>query len=445
MPCTPRVAAVRAATNPSIESVCRMANARLLGALGALALLAGCSDSGMLAPTSGGTPSLGQAGIAAIPTPAEVIVPGATVGSFTNTIVADNSGRATTEFWDNFSVDDVGTNHACNIGFFATDNMASDCLNEAAGSDANAGGYAKYWGDGTGSRDASAFMFSGDFEYNVTLLGSYAGSASEVGWFTKSGGTYVFHPVASWSARTVGSSLTINTSGDDWGFYIRNSFNSQGNGCQNPEYDCSDAEGGFTADPHQQFALMLSADGSRYLVGTEDEELQLTPPNFPYDSDYNDYIFEVEPVAVELLNGRMTGGGGKVVSAAGADVTFGFTLHCDITLSNNLEINWAGNSWHLDKPITSARCEDDPAIAPRPPVAPFDTFHGEALGRLNGVDGSRVEFTFVDDGEGGNSGDKARITIYAPGSNTVVLDVPLTLTANGNIQAHYDQPHGQKP
>ena len=126
-------------------------------------------------------------------------------------------------------------------------------------------------------------------------------------------------------------------------------------------------------------------------------------------------------------------------------MTFGFTLHCDIVLSNNLEVNWAGGRWHLDKPITLARCEDDPAIAPRPPVAPFDTFHGEATGRLNGVDGSRIEFTFVDDGEGRNSGDQARIRIYAPGSNTVVLDVPLQLTANGNIQAHYDQPHGQKP
>ena len=423
-----------------------MTNSRLLGAVAALAFLAACSDSGMTDPTADGSRSFGQGqlGIAAIPTPAEVIVPGTTAGAFTGAIVADNSLRITTEFWDNFSVDDVAT-HACNIGFFATNTLAADCLNAAPGSNANAGGFTNYWGDGAGGRDPSAFMFNGDHEYNVSLVGSYAGTASEVGWFTKIGGTYQFHPVAAWSARTVGSSVTINTSGEDWGFYIRNSFNGNGNGCQNPDYDCSDAEGGFTTDPHQQFALMVNADGTRYLVGAEDEELQLSPPNFPLDSDYNDYLFAVAPVAVELLDGRMTGGGGKVVSPAAGDVTFGFTLHCDITLSNNLEVNWAGNSWHLDKPITLARCEDDPNIAPRPPVAPFDTFHGEAIGRLNGADGSRIEFTFVDDGEGRNSGDKARLTIYAPGTNNVVLDVPLQLTVNGNVQAHYDQPHGQKP
>jgi hypothetical protein len=139
----------------------------------------------------------------------------------------------------------------------------------------------------------------------------------------------------------------------------------------------------------------------------------------------------------------MTGGGGQIM-IDGVRVTRGLTLHCDIVLSNNLEINWTGgNKWHLDKPITSATCVDDPAISPFPPAAPFDTFIGEGVGRLNGVDGSFVSFTFVDAGERGND-DSAWIRIWAPGADpsvdAPVLDVSGNLD-NGNLQAHYDQPH----
>ena len=67
----------------------------------------------------------------------------------------------------------------------------------------------------------------------------------------------------------------------------------------------------------------------------------------------------------------------------GVRITRGFTIHCDIILSNNLEINWSGgNKWHIDKPLTSATCVDDPAISPEPPAAPFDTFIGEGEGTL---------------------------------------------------------------
>src|SRR5262245_3271831 len=78
-------------------------------------------------------------------------------------------------------------------------------------------------------------------------------------------------------------------------------------------------------------------------------------------------------------DGRMTGGG-STVTVGDIKITKGFTLHCDITLSNNLEINWPDNKWHLDKPITSAKCIDDPDVNPEPPPAPFDTFIGEAIG-----------------------------------------------------------------
>ncbi len=138
--------------------------------------------------------------------------------------------------------------------------------------------------------------------------------------------------------------------------------------------------------------------------------------------------------------GRMTGGG-RQITVAGVSVTRGFTIHCDIVLSNNVQVNWQGTQWHLDKPLDAAECIDDPTIAPEPPPAPFDTFIGDGTGRLNGVDGSTIHFTFIDKGEPGGKNDMAAIRITAP-DGTVVLDVPLQVLTGGNIQAHYDQPHG---
>ncbi len=149
---------------------------------------------------------------------------------------------------------------------------------------------------------------------------------------------------------------------------------------------------------------------------------------------YNRFV----PPPPPSVDGRMTGGG-KQTLVNGVSITRGFTIHCDIILSNNLEINWPGNKWHIDKPLTSARCFDDPNVAPAPPQAPFDTFVGEGLGELNGVAGSLVKFTFIDAGEPGTS-DMAGIQIF-DANNNLVLDVPLSLLGNGNIQAHYDQPH----
>lgn len=162
----------------------------------------------------------------------------------------------------------------------------------------------------------------------------------------------------------------------------------------------------------------------------------------------NDQVLEPTPsleavpgrLASWGLEGRMTGGGGQHVAIAGVYVTRGFTIHCDLTLSNNLEVNWPDNQWHIDKPLTGAVCLDDPAVSPEPPKAPFDTFLGEGYGRLNGVDGARIVFTFVDGGEPSGKGDRARIHIYDP-NGVLVLAVPLSPLDNGNIQAHYDQPH----
>jgi len=142
------------------------------------------------------------------------------------------------------------------------------------------------------------------------------------------------------------------------------------------------------------------------------------------------------------LDGRMTGGTGKVEITSSVYLTAGFTIHCDILLSNNLEINWPGHKWHLSKPITFARCTDDPNVDPGQPDAPFDTFYGRGIGELDGVPNSLVTFTFVDAGEPGKIADRATIKVYAGPTTgyTRVLNV-VDQAIKGNLQAHEDQPH----
>lgn len=144
--------------------------------------------------------------------------------------------------------------------------------------------------------------------------------------------------------------------------------------------------------------------------------------------------------------GRMTGGNNIKIGDVGlGGITGGLTIHCDITLSNNLQVNWGPrsnrNRFHLDKPILTAVCIDDENVDPVPPAAPFDTFIGTAVGKFNGEDGATIEFTFVDRGErSGAPPDQAAIKITDV-KGVVQLDLPLTDLTGGNLQAHYDQPH----
>ena len=129
----------------------------------------------------------------------------------------------------------------------------------------------------------------------------------------------------------------------------------------------------------------------------------------------------------------MTGGG---VSSLEKDAnrvryTHGFELHCDYKdLPNNLEINWPDYRFHLTE-LTFAECTDDPAIAPHPPRALFDTYYGEGIGRLNGVDGETIVFTLTDTGQPGRS-DEAMVSINWPDGSTAVSNF-LTF---GDHQAH---------
>jgi hypothetical protein len=143
---------------------------------------------------------------------------------------------------------------------------------------------------------------------------------------------------------------------------------------------------------------------------------------------------------VQVGLGRFTGGGHQV-RVGEARVTRGLTIHCDLLLSNNLEVNWGGNQFHMTEHLETVACTDDPLIIQAPPVAPLDTLIGVGTGRYNGTGGFTIEFTLIDAGEPGGS-DMAAIKIYQTATPAnVVLNIPLQLLSGGNLQAHYDQPH----
>ena len=142
----------------------------------------------------------------------------------------------------------------------------------------------------------------------------------------------------------------------------------------------------------------------------------------------------------ELAGGRFTGGGHQV-RVGDVRVTRGLTIHCDLLLSNNLEVNWGGNQFHMTEHLQTVACTDDPAITQAPPPAPLDTLIGVGTGRYNGTDGYTIEFTLVDYGEPGSS-DRMAMKVYQTANPAnVVLNVPLQVLSGGNLQAHYDQPH----
>lgn len=138
--------------------------------------------------------------------------------------------------------------------------------------------------------------------------------------------------------------------------------------------------------------------------------------------------------------GRFTGGGHQI-QVGGVRVTRGLTIHCDLLLSNNLEVNWNGNRFHMTEHLVTVACTDDPLIIQAPPPAPLDTLIGRGTGRYNNVDGFTIEFTLQDHGEPGDL-DQMAIKIYQTANpGNVVLNVPLQVLSGGNLQAHYDQPH----
>lgn len=193
--------------------------------------------------------------------------------------------------------------------------------------------------------------------------------------------------------------------------------------------------------------LTIPANTGQLTVQAFSED-RLDTGNLPASLHWLAAGLAITPPQPVITQGRMTGGG--KIKDNGVRVKAAITIHCDITLSNNIQINWKDrgkNKWHLTKPITSATCIDNPSISPHPPAAPFDTFIGESVGKLNGKMGSILRFTFVDGGEPGKKVDSAAISIWAPGddpdTDAPVLEVSGKLR-KGNYQAHYDQPHKLK-
>lgn len=144
--------------------------------------------------------------------------------------------------------------------------------------------------------------------------------------------------------------------------------------------------------------------------------------------------------------GRFTGGGRQLRLSDGLKITRGLTIHCDLLLSNNLQVNWSvGNKFHMAEHLVTTACTDDPNIIQNPPPAPLDTLIGVGTGRFNNKPGYTIEFTLVDAGEPGGNDQMAIRIFEAANPSNVVLDVPLQQLTNGNLQAHYDQPHKNKP
>jgi len=138
-----------------------------------------------------------------------------------------------------------------------------------------------------------------------------------------------------------------------------------------------------------------------------------------------------------VLSGRFTGGGWV---NSGGKITFGLTIHCDIALTNNLEINWGrGNNFHIDKEsLTSVVCTR--REEPTPPAAGVSRIVASSPGTCNGQPAT-IDFVLVDRGEPGRN-DSVRFTISGGGCS---LNMPGELNLDGgNIQAHFDQPHKVK-
>ena len=399
--------------------------------------LIGCAEQPTAVPTQ-----------AASPVKRDVVV---AIGARFFDFAANNNGA---EFWDNTSGDGV----QCNVGYYVTGPFGDPtlpwrCAYSLVTPPANAAtfGSSQFYGASGGAKPAPFTFDAGTYE--VVFLDGFRGYGREpVGWFTKSGGNYALNPIDPAVSSLVNGVVTF-TSSAPWGFWIQpTEAISGGDGC----FDGTTTNAMCSDDTRvQQFALFKKLDNSKFLVGIEDEpgvavQTGITPTakSFPYgggDKDFNDFFLSVRKVAdVETLDGRMTGGG---TTDAASKLSVSLTIHCDNKLSNNIQINWVSDAgkmdWHLDKnSLTNVICQL--VSDPRPPAAPINIFGGNATGTLNKATGSKLQFKFVDNGEPNQGGDRVSLKIWDT-NNKVVLDVQNALLNTGNFQAHYDQPHGQKP
>jgi hypothetical protein len=190
-----------------------------------------------------------------------------------------------------------------------------------------------------------------------------------------------------------------------------------------------------TTTPPNQFTGVKPAPAFTATVDVQAVAAAVWGDGFPAGTVSNIVTVTI-PTNCSTGNGRFTGGG-KLVTADGVTVTKGFEVDCDLHQpSNNLEINWLGNQFHMTA-FTAAICTLQGP--PNPPTAPVNTIMGTGTGRYNGVDGFTVQFELVDNGEPGTN-DAVSILIFETANpSNVVLNVPLQFITGGNIQAHVDQ------
>jgi len=258
------------------------------------------------------------------------IVAGTDAGAFINAIVPTQATRNVGAFWDNISADGISPYpvSACNAGYFAVGLLPVTCGNEISPPNSfnNQGGFAggTYWGKTADATKPASFMFNGANSYTVTQLGGWRGGNSEVGWFEIVGGNKVFHAIPAWGNGTGVNTAIVVPAGNNWGFYIRNTFNPQIGGCGDADTDCSDATGDWNDPPpaRQQFALFMNSTSNRFLVAGEDNQLLLEPNGANLDSDYNDYFWSVTrnapPPPLDLTITKGTSG----TAAIGQQVTY---------------------------------------------------------------------------------------------------------------------------
>jgi hypothetical protein len=141
----------------------------------------------------------------------------------------------------------------------------------------------------------------------------------------------------------------------------------------------------------------------------------------------------VPPPGVGEAEGRMTGGG-SVFTEDGERVTHGFQLGCDPVAGGQMQIVWGRRRFHLEQ-LVQASCADNPTFDEGSPAAGFDTYTGSGIGRLDGIPGATILWTFTDAGEPG-ADDTARVVITdANGVQQLAVSGQLR---NGNHQAHPD-------
>jgi hypothetical protein len=411
-----------------------MRSPRSRAAASALAVvaLAACSDS-LTQPAAEHRLAISSPSFVITPVLSDVIVGS---GTFANAIVPTQVGRATGAFWDNVSSDNGGfpsANH-CNVGFFAIGTIGPTCNFTAAGS--APGGFANYYGSGAGNTGSPSFMFNGKYSFDVTLRGAYSFGTSTVGWFTVSGGVYTLHAVPQWGGKSIGTTVTVNTTGPNWGFFASNTNFTGTRTCgATTNNTCSDATGGFTAQPFQQHALFVNAAGTQFLVGLEDNLLGLWAGDNPVtnptnqDSDYNDYIFNVTPHVIEtpqlcdfITFGRLVTsvGNDKIVISgnAGGNAPGGGIL-------GDIEISVGGVQYHVPTIETYGLATNNPFLGD--PFARVITGHsGNHLIDLRLHDNPNPG-----QGEPGTQeGDKVWLKIDG------TLVVPTQTLDQGNIQLH---------